>query len=450
MTRRLEAQLASVNDHTERAAELGCAHADMLRRSGLSPATLDEVQTALRRQMLWVEKRVRELRRRKAGRSKRIKDRVRREPLLADLARRHRDLVKQLEGALQLQRAVLRQTADSYAWLALGEDPLVILPLYVRQTHQLPQGLGLGAPAELARRFHAVGTLFAVENDLTRCLGVGDLTVVFAHRPWRNPLVLEVKASGEWKEGGIAEIGIMTAHSDAPEDVALYDEVSRIIGEQVTPQRVHRLERQDQIDRVLSHTRYLASIAGGAGPRLPGPSARVWRTLQSVTLRALADGASYDLSEPGVAFLALGLHDADPEQRLREAAAGLAFIGFGSDSAPATLADFLREDEWAAVVPPIPLWPISRSARVGLMTGRVYFAAVVKPDLWQNAMQAEGLRLEEDGNGGWRLVGMSGEIHLDTIEVHKLSLGVAFAGISPRDVARRVAEFLARKSGDEK
>ncbi len=31
----------------------------------------------------------------------------------------------------------------------------------------------------------------------------------------------------------------------------------------------------------------------------------------------------------------------------------------------------------------------------------MYFAAVVKPDLWQNAMQAEGLTLEDDGAGGW-------------------------------------------------
>jgi hypothetical protein len=445
LTRRLEVQLASVNDHTQRAAELGCLHADMLRRSGLLPSTLDEVQTALRQQMLWVEGRLRKLRRRKARRSRRIRDRVQRERTVPDVARRHRELVKQLEGALHVQRAVLRQIADSYAWLVLHEDPRVILPLYAPQTHQLPRDLGLGAPALIAQRAHSAGTLLVIENDLTRCLGVGDLTVVFADRPWLNPLTLEVKASGEWKEGGIAEIGIMTAHSEAPEDVALYEELSRIVGQQVIPQRVHRLERQDQVDRILSHTRALASIAGAAGPRLPGPSARVWRTLETVVLRALTDGGCDDLAEPGVVFLAIGLHDDNPQQRLLRVMERLQFIGFSRDCGVATSADLLREDEWAAVVPPIPLWPIGRRARVALMTGGVYFAAVVKPDLWEKAMLEEGLTLEEDGAGGWRVAARSGEVHLDIVEVQKLSLGVAFTGISPRDVARRLAEFLSAK-----
>ena len=39
--------------------------------------------------------------------------------------------------------------------------------------------------------------------------------------------------------------------------------------------------------------------------------------------------------------------------------------------------------------------------------------------------------------------------HMDAVEVQKLSLGVAFTGISPRDVARRVAEFLALKGACE-
>jgi hypothetical protein len=69
----------------------------------------------------------------------------------------------------------------------------------------------------------------------------------------------------------------------------------------------------------------------------------------------------------------------------------------------------------------------------------------VKPNLWKNAMQAEGLRLEENGGGGWRVLGTSREVHLDMVEVQKLSLGVAFTGISPRDVAHRMAEFLAAR-----
>jgi len=117
-------------------------------------------------------------------------------------------------------------------------------------------------------------------------------------------------------------------------------------------------------------------------------------------------------------------------------------MGFGRECGVRTSVDYHRDDEWAAVVPPIPLWPINRSARAALMTGQVFFAAVLKPELWKNAIDAEGLRLEANANGGWRVVGMLGEVHLDVVEVQKLSLGVAFTGISPRDVARRIAQFL--------
>lgn len=141
-------------------------------------------------------------------------------------------------------------------------------------------------------------------------------------------------------------------------------------------------------------------------------------------------------------------YDGDPQQRLRQVIEGLDFIGFGKGCRVATSAELQREDEWSAVVPPIPLWPVSRRARVAPMTRRVYFAAVVKPDLWEKAMLEEGLTLEEDGAGGWRVAGTSGEVRLDIVEVQKLSLGVAFTGISPRDVAQRVAEFLALKTMD--
>jgi hypothetical protein len=443
LTRRVAARVDEVKRETKRSADLTCALTDQLRGRGLTPALLDDIQTGLRRQTLWVEERLRALRRRKAGRARRLKHRARAKPELKAKVVEHRAVIHRLEQELHLQRSVLRQAADSFAWLVLREEPRLIVPLFAPQSHQLPQGLGLGAPAMIASAGHAAGTLLFIENDLTRCIGVGDLTVVFAERAWQKPLVLEVKATGEWREGAVAEIALITAHSDAPDEIALCAEVTRIIGEQIEPERVHLLERPEQVNRLVSHTKALAIIAGASGPQLPASSRRMWRALDAVVARALQGTAAYDLPESGIAFVAVPVGIGDPARELMRLVAGLRDLGFGRECAAATSGDLQNEDEWAAVVPPIPLWPISRAGRVGVMTAHVYFAAVLKPDVWKQAMADEGLTLEEDDRGHWRVIGPRGEVQLDHIEVRKLCLGVAFTGISPRDVARGLAQHIA-------
>jgi len=107
-------------------------------------------------------------------------------------------MLQERDRALTLRRLLLRQIADAFVWHVLRLDARVILPLYREQTHSLPRREGLGGPAELARRAMQSGELFVFENDLTRCLGVGDLTVVFATRPWTHPLTYEVKSSWPW------------------------------------------------------------------------------------------------------------------------------------------------------------------------------------------------------------------------------------------------------------
>ncbi len=90
----------------------------------------------------------------------------------------HVDALQARERALVLGRHLLRQVADAFAWVVLRQDARVILPLYREQTHELPRREGLGGPAEIARQAMKSGKFFVIENDLTRCLGLGDLTVV--------------------------------------------------------------------------------------------------------------------------------------------------------------------------------------------------------------------------------------------------------------------------------
>jgi len=67
------------------------------------------------------------------------------------------------------------------------QDARIISPSFREQTHQCHIAEGLGGPAEIARQAMNSGKFFVIENDLTRCVGLGDLTVVFADRYWTRP-----------------------------------------------------------------------------------------------------------------------------------------------------------------------------------------------------------------------------------------------------------------------
>jgi hypothetical protein len=70
---------------------------------------------------------------------------------------------------------------------------------------------------------------------------------------------------------------------------------------------------------------------------------------------------------------------------------------------------------------------------------------MVRPDAWRDAMKAEGLDLVDEGKG-WILRNGAGKAtHVDVLEVNKLSLGVAFSGVSPREIAAATAASLSRE-----
>lgn len=80
------------------------------------------------------------------------------------------------------------------------------------------------------------------------------------------------------------------------------------------------------------------------------------------------------------------------------------------------------------------------------MAGRLYFACIIHPDVWREAMRAEGLSMAEH-HGEWAIRTESGVARFDAIEVAKLGLGIAFAGVSPREIARELAEAARLRAG---
>ncbi len=444
--RRLAVEIEDHRKLNRSTAAQACAYLDLARRTSFTPADLLQMQTALRRDLPWVESRLSSVRDRNAGRGPRLAARAKGGPDAGRAVGRHIEALQERERALMLRRLLLRQIADAFVWHVLRLDARVILPLYREQTHWLPRREGLGGPAELARRAMQSGELFVFENDLTRCLGIGDLTVVFAARPWTHPLTYEVKSSAEpaWELGAQLNVEAIAIVPDDPTDLAMHDAFQRATGFPDLAIEVRSRERPEQTAEQLSAAQLLRAAKRMVGQRLYGPSEKTWKTLGTVLARALGDGTCYDLAERGIVFMAMrSVDDRAPETISKDLFEKVSALpGFGRESKTATSVDLRRNDEWSALVLPIALWPVSPEVRAALLCGELYLACVVRPDAWRDAMKAEGLELAEERQG-WTITSASKATHLDVLEVGKLTLGVAFSGVSPREIARGLAASLA-------
>ena len=382
--------------------------------------------------------RAKDLRRRLTARAKHV-------PGSRDSVLKRVETLRVRERVLVLRRLLLRQIADAFAWLVLRLDARLILPLYREQTHQLPRGAGLSGPAELARRAMKSGEFLVIENDLTRCLGVGDLTVVFAARPWKHPISYEVKSSARpaWRLGAELQIEAIAAVSNDPADVQLHERFTAATGFGDLPVTMRSREQPAQTAEQLSAAELVRAAKRVVGQRLSGPSPRAWKTLGTVLARGLADGASYDIAERGIVFIAIrSIDDQAPDAVSTDLFEKVQDLpGFRPECKVATSVDLRHNDEWSALALPIALWPLSQAVRAALLCGELFLACVVRPDAWREAMKAEGLELTEERKG-WTVRGPSKATHIDVLEVGKLTLGVAFSGVSPREIAAGLAASL--------
>ncbi len=443
--RHLIAEIDDLRKLNRSTAEHACVYLDLVQRVGWKPAHLLDMQAALRRDLLWVESRLRTVRGRAKALRRRLAARAKRDPASRDSVLKHMATLVVRERVLVLRRLLLRQIADAFAWLVLRLDARLILPLYREQTHQLPRGEGLGGPAELARRAMHSGEFLVIENDLTRCLGVGDLTVVFAARRWKHPISYEVKSSARpaWRLGAELQIEAIAAVSDDPADVELHERFTAATGFGDLPATMRSREQPAQTAEQLSAAELVRAAKGVVGQRLSGPSRLAWKTLGTVLTRALADGASYDIAERGVVFMAIrSIEDQAPEAVSKDLFEKVRDLpGFGSECKIATSVDLRHNDEWSALALPIVLWPVSQAVRAALLCGELFLACVVRPDAWREAMKSEGLEFTEERRG-WTVTGPSKATHIDVLEAGKLTLGVAFSGVSPREIAAGLAASL--------
>lgn len=440
---RLQSQVDQELDYNRQLARIGCDAGDLLKRT-MSPQVLQQLQGAIRSETLAVEERLRQVRGRRRRRDARLRNRTRTPEFRRKLAdyiaiARHRDHV------LLTRRSILKQCGDACAWSVLRTDPRLIVPLFsATRTHSLSGGIGLVGPVEVMTCAHESGEFLVVENDLTRCLGIGDLTVVRADGRWVRPLPIEIKSHGEFVEGAVVEVDMITSHSNHPVDQQVFDDLTRLLAlkERVEPKVTPKSERQAR--EIQERSELLLRITQHSREVMPFSRRSLWDAMGNILTKAQHAGYAYDTVESGVAFVAVRNRRHDSATKtMRCVLEALGDMGFGGDKAygSVTSHDFQTTDAMAAVAPPVPLWPVPGSARAELLTGDLFFACICDPTVWERAFEAQGVRWTEE-NGRWVLSRDGRESRLDPVEVQKLTLGVAFAGFSPQGIARTIATNL--------
>lgn len=442
-TFRLEAHIKKEREYNRELAWIGCTAGNWLKLE-ITPEKLQIFQDAIRSELLAVEERLRLTRGRNKRRGDRLRTGLRRPAEFHRKLGHYLALAETRDNLLQTRRAILKQCGDACAWAVLRTDPRLILPLFSEtRTHNLSSGIGLVGPIQIMSSAHDTGQFLVVENDLTRCLGIGDLTVVRANGRWMHPLPLEIKSKGEFEEGAFVEVDMITAYSNHPLDRELFNDFSRLLGtkERTDPRINSKIERQTR--EIQERSELLLRVTRGGNDALRA-NRLLWTNMETVLAKAQYAGYAFDKIEEGIAFVAIRNRVGDPaEATTRRVLNLLKEIGFGGEMGygSVTSHDFQTIDKLSAVAPPIPLWPIQGAIRTDLLIEELFFACICDPAVWQNAFAASDLEWREE-NGYWIINRGSQQAFMDPIEVQKLTVGVAFTGYSPKEIAATTAQKL--------
>jgi hypothetical protein len=122
---RLVAEIERIRGQIRETARFACHMSDSMARSGaLTPKILHEAQTALRQNLLFIEKRQRTLETRRKPRARVLKRRFARSEFFRDYRAKHIQLLQDRDDCLEWQRNLLRQIGDTLAWIVLRGDPV--------------------------------------------------------------------------------------------------------------------------------------------------------------------------------------------------------------------------------------------------------------------------------------------------------------------------------------
>lgn len=431
-------------------AAAGCAFADLLRES-LDPTEVNGVQEWLGGRLREVEARIQTVHDRRKRRKTHLHPRLERKPELRKLMGGHLKLLESREEALQRRRDLLRHIGDTAAWLVCGEEPRILAALFdASKTHHVPTDVGAIGHRFVRRRAHESGDFYVIENDFTRCLGKGDLTVipcdaVGTHRVYP----LELKTEGEAKVGEFAftHVHAMLAEED-PIDREYVDRFVDAVGlepadESKSDERAAR--QRNEIGKGRKTVWELLSRLSG-GISSPPPQSNL-PSIKTVIDRAVMNGIAWDVPEKGIGYVALNTLANLDERRLdRQVERPMRSAGLGlgqEDVITASTAHVLSRAEFAVSVRPIPLWSLPFEQRGRLLAGEIVLETRFRTESLKEALEDQGITICRGSKGHWELKPPNGPpLGLDMIGNAELTARITFEGVGPRAFASHIAAAI--------
>lgn len=448
MLKKAREVLAILDRQNRELAERGCELVDLFRRQR-KPAVLQELQEQLWCALTHAEDEIQRLGERETRRKARSRG-VRLGPAKARLRERRLNVIQRRRQFFEERRMILRHLGDACAWMVLRESTRFVAPLHEERSHRLPRGHGAIGPRYVMQQAHGTGEFFVVNTDLTRCSGIGDLIVVPVNDRWISPLILEVKT-----QQAVEEAITIKLHFPVPEnsvDLELLADFCEKVGFRGEPAKsISTRKTKRQVEEMQSRSQRVVELITSIGGTFEPAQREHWRIIERVLRRAKQVGAAYDIAEPDVFFA--GVRNEIQDNCVRTTWRLLDFVlegGLGinvENIAGASSDDFQKHTALSALVPPIPMWRLPLDLRVQLLNGEIVFFCFSSKGVWKNAFSSEGVELLEREDY-WILSRGKAKFRLDPIETGDLTFGVIFSGISPRAVARVIAEELDRLGTD--
>lgn len=444
----------------ERGLNLALAHwaVGLLRkdtRSPFAPDVLEELQATNRawRQIVAGERA--EAKRRRGERVRRIKRRFGSTRAVHHARRDHDLALKALDGVFEQRESILYQIGDACAWAVLGGQTRLLIPLFNKgKRNALPTGVGLGGPVHVASSAHATGNFLVVHNDLTRCICTGDLTVVWAKRPWRHPAVFEVKTT-EPDEHGQSTISLLGNEGGWPVDLELLRDFHSQLGFAVAEPEPLGERAEKQWQEITSRAELMQDISASGLKPLSAEGRTLWKGIERVLQAALRTGYTYDQVEPGVYMIAVrngetGEFEVNFEAALTRLRDDIFWRTPKMRWGSAGTSQLSTDTAGAPLVAPILLWRISPALAAHLVANELVLIGYVREDVWPTVFAHRGIARQIDEEGKWLLRRGAGLVTFNPVEVAKITAGVIFSGISPIAVADAVdADLTAQANRPE-
>lgn len=357
-------------------------------------------------------------------------------------------LVAERTRLVEVRYRMLRQIGDAAAWILLNGNPRLVAPLYAPQTHQIPRKEGLAGVLLVEHALHQSGKFLVLETDLVRCVGTGDLLVVPVNGIGLEPLVLELKSSGEVKIGEELGVGIGSAYSNHPAHEQLSEEVTAVLEAEESPRGIQGLRADRQMREIEGRTRRMFELSRRGAQVLRRPASPHWKNMAMVIGRALVTGYSFDLAEGDVYKWAVRNHPGDdPEAALihiHQRISEIAGISAQNPYAWASTADLASKDHLAVLVRPVALWELPPDYRATILCEEVLVGNTRRVGLLEAHLRNLGVVLTRV-DGGVILTKDGDERAMTQLEFAHIDASVSLTGLSARDVAAAIAEGFSSR-----